>query len=171
MPPSEPADTTAALSTIPPCSALSTTVPGHGWSSGHADTYPTGTPTGVMDTKFSEYASEAGTPQFDAGTGTTRGWFATSEGGPNGPVLPEPPTLRVSINRQGVVDTNTKPAEPFAVAALCAFAARSLRPGTAQFFTGTESGWGDCAKLATFKAAAAASATRTRTEPNLLKGE
>jgi hypothetical protein len=63
-----------------------------------------------MEMKFMEYAAAAGTPQFDDGTGTTRGWPATRDGGPNAPVLPEPPAPRVSITRHGVMAIKIKPA-------------------------------------------------------------
>jgi hypothetical protein len=63
--PSEPAGTSTALFIIPPTGALRTTVPGKGWSVAQAERYPTGWPMGVIDVKFSEYAAEGGTPQFD----------------------------------------------------------------------------------------------------------
>jgi len=53
---------------IPPVGALRTTVSGKGgtcWPVGKAEMYPTGWPMGVMVVKFSEYAAEGGTPQFD----------------------------------------------------------------------------------------------------------
>jgi hypothetical protein len=71
--PSTPADTTAELPTTPPSEAFTTTVPGHGISSCQADNQPTAWPSGVMEMKFIEYATAAGTPQLDKGTGITRG--------------------------------------------------------------------------------------------------
>jgi hypothetical protein len=46
---------------------------------------------------------------LEEGIGTTRGWFAASDGGPNGPVRLEPPCERVSMTRHGVMPTKTSP--------------------------------------------------------------
>jgi hypothetical protein len=54
MPPSTPAGTMAGLSTMPPCMAFRTTVPGHAVSSCQAAIQPTACPSGVTDTKFIE---------------------------------------------------------------------------------------------------------------------
>jgi hypothetical protein len=161
IPPSAPAGTMAALSTMPPCTAFSTTVPGHAVSSCHAAIQPTAFPSGVMETKFIEYAAATGTPQLDEGTGTTRAWPATNEGGPNGPVSPEPPWLRVSMTRQGVIAMNTNPGVVPAAAWLWSPSVWAPALGTAQFFTGIVFAW-TCAKLAGVKAATAAKAAPRR---------
>jgi hypothetical protein len=70
--PSALAATTAVLPTMPPSTSLSSTVPGHAAPSCQAASQPTGRPSGVMEKKFIEYASAAGTPQLDKGTGITR---------------------------------------------------------------------------------------------------
>jgi hypothetical protein len=157
IPPSAPAVTMLVLSTTPPCMAFRTTVPGQDVSSAQAASQPTGCPNGVMDTKFIEYAAAAGTPQLDKGTGMTRGWPPTSEGGPNGPVFPEPPSLRVSITRQGVMEMNISPEALLPAAALWSVAAGSLDGRTAQFFTGIES-CRTCAELSGISAVTAAQA-------------
>src|SRR5262249_59399585 len=89
IPPSAPAGMTAALSTMPPFGAFKTTVPGHGLSSGQAESHPMLAPCGAIRAKFSEYAAAAGTPQAELGTGILRAtsprWdeSAASDGGPN----------------------------------------------------------------------------------------
>jgi hypothetical protein len=54
IPPSAPASTIAELSTLPPWTALRTTVPDHAVSSGQAATQATDWPSGVTETKFIE---------------------------------------------------------------------------------------------------------------------
>jgi hypothetical protein len=103
-----------------------------------------------METKFMEYATAAGTPQFEDGTGTTRACPATSDGAPNAPVFPEPPAPRVSITRHGVMAINTKPA-PLPGAAVD----EALAALIGQFLT-TMAG---CAKTAGIKTAALSGTT------------
>jgi hypothetical protein len=103
-----------------------------------------------METKFMEYATAAGTPQLEEGTGTTRACPATSDGAPNAPVLPEPPAPRVSMTRHGVMAINTKPA-PLPVAAVDGALAALM----GQFLT-TRAG---CAKTAGIKTAAVSGTT------------
>ena len=133
------------LSTTPPRYAFNTTVPVHAVSSCHAAIQPTGCPAGVMETKFMEYATAAGTPQLEDGTETTRACPAMSDGAPNAPVLPEPPAPRVSMTRHGVMAINTKP-PPLSGAAVD----EALTALIGQFLT-TRAG---CAKTAGIKTAA-----------------
>src|ERR1700730_2477066 len=109
IPPSTPAGTMAELSTMPPCTAFRITVPDHGASSRQAATQATACPTGVTETKFIEYAAATGTPQLDEGTGTMRALPARSEGGTNWPIVPEPPSPRGSMTRQGVMAMKKNP--------------------------------------------------------------
>jgi hypothetical protein len=51
IPPSDPLGTIAEFPTIPPADALTVAVPGHGWSSGHADKNPTAIPGGGTTTR------------------------------------------------------------------------------------------------------------------------
>jgi hypothetical protein len=88
-----------------------------------------------METKFNEYADAAGTPQLDCGTGITRVTAPSSEGGPNGPVFPDPDAPpRVSTRRHGVMAMNVSPVPP----AVPVLAAAGLR--RAQFFSAIPSG-------------------------------
>jgi hypothetical protein len=105
---------------------------------------------------FIEYAAAAGTPQLDVGTGTMRAWLATSDGGPNNPVLPEPPWPRVSIMRQGVMAMNTNP-EVLLAAARGSLSNSPLDLCTGQFFTGIFCRGTCCAELVGIKAVAAMS--------------
>jgi hypothetical protein len=149
----------AAASTIPPSGAFRIDVFGSvGSLSGHALIQPTGCPSAVMEMKFSEYAAATGTPHLELGITNVRGVLATSEGGPNPPVKPE--ALRVSTTRQGGIETNTSPeaGSLFWGVAFCAFPTWPLALGTGQLFSGMGTGVTCCPKLASAKAAIAATA-------------
>jgi len=117
MLPSALAGTTVAFPMIPPLSAFSTTVPGHGRPASHALKYPTPLPSGGTTTKCARYAFAAGTLQLDFATGIVRALLPESIGGPNGPLLPWP--SRVSTRRQGVIGTKANESTPACAIEAC----------------------------------------------------
>jgi hypothetical protein len=78
------------------------------------------------------------------------------DGGPNAPIFPEPPALRVSMTRQGTIAMNTRPVE---LSPAMAFSAGLLKECIAQFLTGIVSRCAGCAKLAGIQSVAAINAT------------